>query len=98
MSGVDYGGTMVTGLLFTQEAGWDKAGWYDFPWDIYGDSGVVAFRGDGSTVSFTFASAPDSTKVVEAEIIPEKQQQSSGLPNHESCEGGENGQGAGGPG
>ncbi len=63
MSGVDYGGTMVTGLLFTQEAGWDKAGWYDFPWDNYGDSGVVAFRGDGSTVSFTFASAPDSTKV-----------------------------------
>ena len=35
MTGVDYGGTMVTGLLFTQEAGWDKAGWYDFPWDNY---------------------------------------------------------------
>jgi hypothetical protein len=42
--------------------------------------------------------APDSTKVVDAEIIPEKQGQSSGLPNRESCEGGENGQGAGGPG
>ena len=31
--------------------------------DNYGDSGVVAFRGDGSTVSFTFATAPESTKV-----------------------------------
>ena len=42
--------------------------------------------------------APPSTKTVEAEIIPEKQGESSGLPNRESCEDGENGQGAGGPG
>ena len=63
MAGVDYGGTMVTGLLFTQEAGWDKAGWYDFPWDNYGGSNVVTFTGDGSTATFTFSSAPDSTKV-----------------------------------
>jgi hypothetical protein len=63
MSGIDYGGTMVTGLLFTQEAGWDKAGWYDFPWDNYGSSNIVTFRGDGSTVAFTFSTAPDSTKV-----------------------------------
>ena len=63
MSGIDYGGTMVTGLLFSQEAGWDKAGWYDFPWDNYGTSNIVSFRGDGSTTQFTFSSAPDSTKV-----------------------------------
>ena len=63
MSGIDYGGTMVTGLLFSQSAGWDKAGWYDFPWDNYGSSDVVTFRGDGSTVAFTFDTAPDSTKV-----------------------------------
>ena len=42
--------------------------------------------------------APPSTKTVDAEIIPEKQGESSGLPNRESCEDGENGQGAGGPG
>jgi len=63
MTGVDYGGTMVTGLLFSQEAGWDKAGWYDFPWDNYGDSRVKAFRADGSTASYTFDSAPASTEV-----------------------------------
>jgi hypothetical protein len=66
MSGIDYGGTMVTGLLFSQEAGWDKAGWYDFPWDNYGTSNIVSFRGDGSTTQFTFSSAPDSTKVYQA--------------------------------
>jgi hypothetical protein len=63
MSGVDYGGTMVTGLLFNQDQGWDRSGWYDFPWDNYGESTVKTFRGDGSTVSFTFDLAPDSTKV-----------------------------------
>ena len=39
--------------------------------------------------------APNSTKVVDAEIIPEKQQQNSGLPNRNSSE---DEQGAGGPG
>jgi hypothetical protein len=63
MTGVDYGGTMVTGLLFNQEAGWDKAGWYDFPWDNYGDSRVKAFRADGSTAAYTFDSAPTSSEV-----------------------------------
>ena len=63
MTGVDYGGTMVTGLLFNQEAGWDKAGWYDFPWDNYGDSRVKAFRADGSTASYTFDTAPPSSEV-----------------------------------
>ncbi len=63
MTGVDYGGTMVTGLLFTQEAGWDKAGWYDFPWDNYGDSRIKAFRADGSTASYTFDTAPASSEV-----------------------------------
>ena len=63
MTGIDYGGTMVTGLLFSQEAGWDKAGWYDFPWDNYGTSRVKAFRADGSTAAFTFDTAPASTEV-----------------------------------
>ena len=63
MTGVDYGGTMVTGLLFGQEQGWDKAGWYDFPWDNYGDSKVKAFRADGSTAAYTFDTAPASSDV-----------------------------------
>ena len=63
MTGVDYGGTMVTGLLFNQEAGWDKSAWYDFPWDNYGDSRVKAFRADGSTAAYTFDTAPASTEV-----------------------------------
>jgi len=63
MKGVDYGGTMVTGLLFSQDQGWDKANWFDFGFDNYGESDVVTFRGDGSTTTFTFATAPDSTKV-----------------------------------
>ena len=58
MSGVDYGGTIVTGLLFTEEAGWDKSGWYDFPWDIFGSSSILTWYGDGSTVSFSFPTAP----------------------------------------
>jgi len=68
MSGVDYGGTMVTGLLFSQEQGWDKAGWYDFPWDNYGDSRVKAFRADGSTSVYTFALAPTTTDVYQVYI------------------------------
>ena len=68
MSGVDYGGTMVTGLLFSQEAGWDKSGWYDFPWDNYGDSRVEAFTADGSTVAYTFATAPATTDVYQVYI------------------------------
>ena len=58
MTGVDYGGTMVTGLLFSQEAGWDKEGWYDFPWDNYGTSRVKAFRADGTTGTFNITPAP----------------------------------------
>ena len=63
MTGVDYGGTMVTGLLFNQEQGWDNSGWYDFPWDNYGDSKVKAFRADGSTAAYTFDTAPASSEV-----------------------------------
>ena len=63
MTGVDYGGTMVTGLLFSQDQGWDKSGWYDFPWDNYGDSRIKAFRADGSTAAYTFDTAPTSTEV-----------------------------------
>jgi hypothetical protein len=68
MTGVDYGGTMVTGLLFNQEAGWDRSGWYDFPWDNYGDSRVKAFRADGSTASYTFDTAPASNEVYQVYI------------------------------
>ena len=68
MSGVDYGGTMVTGLLFTQGQGWDKSGWYDFPWDNYGTQDVVPFVADGSTNTYTFTTAPDSTKVYQIYI------------------------------
>jgi hypothetical protein len=63
MTGVDYGGTMVTGLLFNQEQGWDNSGWYDFPWDNYGDSKVKAFRADGSTAAYTFDTAPAESEV-----------------------------------
>ena len=68
MTGVDYGGTMVTGLLFSQESGWDNEGWYDFPWDNYGDSKVKAFRADGSTAAYTFATAPASSEVFQVYI------------------------------
>ena len=53
MSGVDYGGTMVTGLLFNQSQGWDNSAWYDYPWDNYGLSRTVPFLGDGTTSSYT---------------------------------------------
>ena len=68
MTGVDYGGTMVTGLLFSQEAGWDKAGWYDFPWDNYGDSRIKAFRANGVNDDFTFDTAPATTEVYQVYI------------------------------
>ena len=68
MTGVDYGGTMVTGLLFSQEAGWDKAGWYDFPWDNYGESRIKAFRADGTNNDYTFDTAPATTDVFQVYI------------------------------
>ena len=55
MSGVDYGGTMVTGLLFSQGQGWDKEGWYDFPWDTYGESRVKAFSATGASANFVLS-------------------------------------------
>ena len=58
MSGVDYGGTMVTGLLFDQNQGWDQSKWYDFPWDSYGVSRIKAFGSDGLTATFTITPAP----------------------------------------
>jgi hypothetical protein len=63
MSGVDYGGTMVTGLLFDQSQGWDNSKWYDYPWDNYGLSRTVPFLADGSTNSYTFDTAPASGAV-----------------------------------
>ncbi len=58
MSGVDYGGTMVSGLLFDQSQGWDQSKWYDYPWDNYGLSRVQAFIADGTTSSYTFTTTP----------------------------------------
>ena len=63
MSGVDYGGTMVTGLLFNQSQGWDNSAWYDYPWDNYGLSRTVPFLADGSTNSYTFDTAPAQGEV-----------------------------------
>jgi len=68
MSGVDYGGTMVTGLLFTQEQGWDQSNWYDYPWDNYGASRVRTFIADGSTKTYTFTTAPASTEVYQVYV------------------------------
>jgi len=63
MTGVDYGGVMVTGLAFSSGQGWDRSPWYDNPWDTYGLSRVKTFYGDGSTTAFTFPSAPSATDV-----------------------------------
>jgi hypothetical protein len=63
MSGVDYGGTMVTGLLFDQSQGWDNSNWYDYPWDNYGLSKTVPFLADGTTRAYTFATAPTAGDV-----------------------------------
>jgi hypothetical protein len=63
MEGIDYGGVQVTGLAFSDDQGWDASPWYDSPWDAYGSSNVKTFYGDGSTVAFTFTTAPSATKV-----------------------------------
>jgi len=68
MLGVDYGGTMVTGLLFSQGQGWDKEGWYDFPWDTYGESRVKAFTADGTTGTFTITPAPAVSDVYQVYV------------------------------
>ena len=58
MEGIDYGGVMVTGLLFTESQGWDRSPWFDNPWDNYGSTKTKTFYGDGSTLLYTFDSAP----------------------------------------
>jgi len=63
MTGVDYGGVMVTGLAFNSSQGWDRSLWYESPWDNYGLSRVKTFYGDGSSVNFTFSTAPLATDV-----------------------------------
>jgi hypothetical protein len=63
MTGVDYGGVMVTGLAFDNGQGWDRSPWYDLPWDSFGLSRVKVFYGDGTTTSFTFDYAPLPTDV-----------------------------------
>ena len=68
MSGVDYGGTMVTGLLFSQGQGWDKEGWYDFPWDTYGESRIKAFSADGLSATFTITPAPVTSDVYQVYV------------------------------
>ena len=59
---------MITGLLFSQGQGWDKAGWYDFPWDHYGVSSIKTFIADGTTRTFTFDTAPATTDVYQVYI------------------------------
>ena len=54
MSGVDYGGVMVTGLAFDKSQGWDVDDWYNQTWDNYGLAQSVRFYGDGSTTVFNF--------------------------------------------
>jgi hypothetical protein len=63
MTGVDYGGVMVTGLTFGSEVGWDKSDWYEQPWDSAGGTRIKTFYGDGSTVSFAFDRPPAQTDV-----------------------------------
>ena len=63
MTGIDYGGVMVTGLLFNEDQGWDRSPWYDAPWDNFGSSKVKTFYGDGSTVLYIFDTAPLATEV-----------------------------------
>jgi len=63
IDGVDYGGVMVTGLLFKESQGWDRSPWNDISWDSYGSSRVKTFYGDGSTATYTFTTAPLATDV-----------------------------------
>lgn len=63
MHGVDYGGVMVTGVAFDNSRGWDRARWYDSPWDGYGSGRVIKYYGDGSTAAYTFSTAPKVTDV-----------------------------------
>jgi hypothetical protein len=73
MTGVDYGGVMVTGLAFTNDQGWDRSPWYANPWDNYGTSRVKTFYGDGSTTAFTFDTAPLATDVYTVYVNGERQ-------------------------
>jgi hypothetical protein len=63
MTGIDYGGVMVTGLLFTEDQGWDKDLWYNSPWDAFGSTNVKTFYGDGSTATYTFSSVVPKSQV-----------------------------------
>jgi len=63
MTGVDYGGVMVTGLAFDDGQGWDRSPWYNLPWDGFGLSRVKVFYGDGTTINFSFDFAPLPTDV-----------------------------------
>jgi hypothetical protein len=63
MTGVDYGGVMVTGLAFDNDKGWDKSPWYEMPWDNFGLSRVKVFYGDATTTQFTFDVAPTTLDV-----------------------------------
>ena len=73
MTGVDYGGVMVTGLPFTYDQGWDKSPWYDEVWDAFGASRVKTFYGDGATTEFTFVTAPKPTDVYTVYINGQRQ-------------------------
>jgi hypothetical protein len=73
MTGVDYGGVMVTGLAFSNDQGWDRSPWYNNPWDNYGTSRIKIFYGDGSSTAFTFDVAPLATDVYTVYINGERQ-------------------------
>jgi cyclophilin family peptidyl-prolyl cis-trans isomerase len=73
MTGVDYGGVMVTGLAFSNDQGWDRSPWYNNPWDNYGTSRIKIFYGDGSSTAFTFDTAPVITDVYTVYINGERQ-------------------------
>jgi hypothetical protein len=63
MEGVDYGGVMVTGLLFSENQGWDQSPWNNLAWDTFGSARFKTLYGDGSTATYTFTTAPAVTDV-----------------------------------
>ena len=63
MEGVDYGGVMVTGLLFSENQGWDQSPWNNLAWDTFGSARIKTLYGDGSTATYTFTTAPAVTDV-----------------------------------
>jgi len=68
MDGVDYGGTMVTGLLFNEGKGWNNFSWDTVGWDRFNTSNIQTFYADGSTATYTFKTAPASSKAYQVYV------------------------------